>query len=174
MFNRTIISLTLPILLAGHLALANESIDQCHAKKYARYIEAHRQWVNGLTDLTINTVPELKHEAKLIQDHELLSIEARSLEFSYLLEHAPNKLQFDKPVHLWLKLSDTEKNAIAKTDYRYRDLHKQETLKKEEEIRLRALRQRVASKVLQSQTFADMAMVNKEKLSTINSVLCNK
>lgn len=172
MVKRAILAATLSVFAAGQTVTANEKLSKCDIKKFQLFIDARISWINDLNKLVVTTVPEMKHEANLIKNHDLLSIKARSMEFAYLSEHNPEKLHLEKPIHMWLNLDDSDKNAIAKVNEQYRQVHHDETLEKEDAIRLKALRQQTASKVLNTEAFADLAMGNKDALNAIKYYPC--
>ncbi len=96
----------------------------CLADVYAGYADAQRTWQRSLRDMIVSARVEFTELAQLAADLQLAMIDKGEARFRYLVDQAPDRLNFDGGlagfVNVGLAWSDEDNLALMANDPGYR------------------------------------------------------
>ena len=162
-------------LLLGSTVNAQTTGDtECLLDKYARYVEAQREWQRTLRDLVSQEEPQFADVAFVYMSEQLLYIDERARAVEYFLNNEANRLQTGRNVGEWLDLDSAARDRMAVVDERYAELRRLG-----DAVRDRpphpdgdGLRQAMRDRIMNQSEYQNLLRAFVESVQQINQLRC--
>ncbi|MDA9556009.1 hypothetical protein N9R79_00705 [Vibrio sp.] len=107
----------LACFLIPFFASANEDTQQCQINKYNQYIDTSIVWYQDLSALTSKQYPDLTEVSQWFLKERKNHFDLNREAVAYYLKNDPSKVDTDRDVESWLKLSQEDiKTLSSRTD----------------------------------------------------------
>ena len=164
----------MPVFASGQAA-AGEKVD-CLMDKYDDYADAQQHFQNETHNLILRFNQGYSEVSELYRDDQLARIERNRLAVRYLLAHKIDAVHYNKPMNMWLDLTEDSKALISSQSKRFKKLEREIA-----EFRNRpshpdgdGLREMMRSKVGMSEEFIRLAKELQQRTNQINALTCKQ
>jgi hypothetical protein len=110
------------MVAAGLLGSASAVDAQCHAKQYAAYAVAQREYQFALERLVSEADTSLRSIAAIARQEQVTRINARERAFMWALSNRLTSLRLDLSINQWLDWGRAEAEELAKVDREFAKL----------------------------------------------------
>jgi hypothetical protein len=90
--------------------------NDCHARHYAAYADAQRDYQRTIERLVIAADPTLRSLAELARAEQVARIDARQRAVESLLASTPATVSVDQPINQWLDWGPSEAERLGRLD----------------------------------------------------------
>ena len=100
-------------------ATAQSASSGCHARHYAAYADAQRDYQRTVERVLARDDPSLRELAALARAEQIARIDARQRAVESLLATSPALIRVDRPVNQWLDWGRAESERLSRSDSVY-------------------------------------------------------